>query len=90
MNRGKTAYISNSGNYSAFEYDGKVIRFMTSPKLVRYTQVKKWDNGYLEVTARYGEREEEEYINLVPILRNLYIEPERFLPPIKNVELAYA
>ena len=84
------AYISNQGRYSSFEYGGNVIRFMTSPRLVRYTQVKKWDDGYLEVMAQYGEREEEEYIDLVPILRNLYIDPEAFLRPIKKVELAYA
>ena len=84
------AYISNQGRYSSFEYGGNVIRFMTSPRLVRYTQVKKWDDGYLEVMAQYGEREEEEYIDLVPILRNLYMDPEAFLRPIKKVELAYA
>lgn len=90
MNSEDIAYISNQGRYSSFEYGGNVIRFMTSPKLVRYTQVKKWDDGYLEVMAQYGGREEEEYIDLVPILRNLYIDPETFLRPIKKVELAYA
>lgn len=90
MKSGNIAYISNKGRYSSFEYAGNVIRFMTSPRLVRYTQVKKWDDGYLEVMAQYGEREEEEYIDLVPILRNLYIDPKTFLQPIKKVELAHA
>lgn len=32
----------------------------------------------------------EEYIDLVPILENLYIDPDWFLAPIKNVEVNYA
>ncbi len=63
---------------------------MTSPKLVRYVRVKKWDNGYIEVIANYGGNEEEEYIDIVPILQNLYIEPAEFLKPIKAVEVSYA
>ncbi len=63
---------------------------MTSPKLVRYVRVKKWDNGYIEVVANYGGKEEEEYIDIVPILENLYIEPAEFLKPIKAVEVSYA
>ena len=90
MGRNDTAYLSNEGKYSSFSYHGDVIRFMTSPRLVRYTKVTKWDNGYIEVVARYGDRNEEECIDLVPILRNLYIEPGKFLKPIKKVEVSYA
>ena len=32
---------------------------------------------------------EEDYIDLLPILDNLYIEPEEFLAPIKEVEVRY-
>lgn len=85
-----TAYLSNIGNYSSFAYGDDVIRFMTSPRLVRYAKVTNWDNGYIEVVARYGDRDEEEYIDLVPILENLCIEPTEFLKPIKNVEVSYA
>ena len=85
-----TAYLSSAGNYSSFAYGGDVIRFMTSPRLVRYEKVTNWDNGYIEVVARYGDRDEEEYIDLVPILENLCIEPTEFLKSIKNVEVAYA
>ena len=85
-----TAYLSNVGNYSSFAYGGDVIRFATSPRLVRYAKVTNWDNGYIEVVARYGDRDEEEYIDLVPILENLCIEPTEFLKPIKNVEVSYA
>ena len=31
----------------------------------------------------------EEYIDLLPVLKNLYIDSESFLKPIKNVELYY-
>ena len=85
-----TAYLSSEGKYSSFSYHGDVIRFITSPRLVRYTKVTNWDNGYIEVLARYGDKDEEEYIDLVPILRNLYIEPDEFLKPIKKVEVSYA
>ena len=55
-----------------------------------YTAVKEWDNGYLVVMAKYkhNEKPEEEYIDLVPILQNLYFDVDKFLNPIKSVEVA--
>ena len=88
--RAGIAYLSNEGKYSSLSYQGDVIRFMTSPRLVRYTKVTKWDNGYIEAIARYGDKEEEEYIDLVPILENLCIASDEFLKPIKDVEVFYA
>jgi hypothetical protein len=90
MENQETAYLSSKGKYSSFSYLGDVIRFMTSPSLARYTKVTKWDNGYMEVVARYGDKDEEEYIDLVPILQNLCIDPDVFLKPIKKVEISYA
>ena len=56
----------------------------------RYTEVKEWDNGYIVVIADYeGMGETEEYIDLLPILKNLYINPETFLKPIKTVKIDY-
>lgn len=56
----------------------------------RYTEVKEWDNGYIVVMADYeGMGETEEYIDLLPILKNLYINPETFLKPIKTVKIDY-
>lgn len=48
--------------------------------------------GYLVVMAKYSHREEseEEYIDLVPILENLYIQPENFLKSIKEVRIENA
>ena len=45
---------------------------------------------YIACTAEYdGSPDEEEYIDLVPILRNLYIDPEEFLSPIERVVVEY-
>lgn len=53
--------------------------------------MKKWDNGYLVVMAKYHHNEEveEEYIDFLPILRDLYIDPSLFHHPIKKVRLSY-
>ncbi len=83
------AILSSSGEYTLFSYDGRNIRFKTSPKLERYVNVREWDNGYLVVTARYSGKDEEEYIDLVPILRNLYIDPTDFLSSVEKVRISY-
>ena len=84
------AILSSEGKYTSFSYGGNVIRFRTSPRLLRYEKVLKWDNGYLEVIANYNGKEEEEYIDLVPILENLLMDVPLFLKPIKSVEVSYA
>lgn len=55
-----------------------------------YTEVKEWDHGYIVAMAKYkqNDRPEEEYIDLIPILKNLYFDPETFLAPIKEVRVA--
>jgi hypothetical protein len=42
------------------------------------------------VIANYNGKEEEEYIDLVPILENLLMDVPAFLSPIKKVEVSYA
>ena len=84
------AVLSSKGRYTSFSFGGTVVRFRTSSALERYVRVLKWDDGYIEVLARYNGREEEEYIDLIPILDNLYINSEEFLKPIKKVEVSYA
>ena len=90
MNNGE-AYLSNTKNYTVFKYGDYVIRFLAPYSLERYTEVKAWDNGYLVVNAKYAHSNEaeEEYIDLIPILNNLYFEPEQFLKPIKKVSVQY-
>lgn len=85
------AYLSNDQTYSIFKYSDYVIRFLAPYSLERHTKVKEWDNGYLVVMAKYAHNdiEEEEYIDLVPILNNLYIDAKEFLKPIKNVKILY-
>ena len=86
------AVISNRDNFTIFRYGNYIIRFKAPYSLEKYTAVKEWDNGYLVVMAKYSHREkdEEEYIDLVPILENLYISPDTFLKPIKEVKIDYA
>ena len=86
-----------NGNYSndkdmiKFQYGEKIIRFRGPYSLERFTSVKEWDNGYMVVMAKYqhNQESEEEYIDLIPILKDLYIDAVHFLKPIKEVRLAY-
>ncbi len=84
------AVLSSEKKFTVFRFDGHVIRFRAPYSLERYTKVKEWDQGYLVVMAKYRhkDKEEEEYIDLVPILENLYFDSGTFLAPIKKVRLA--
>jgi REP element-mobilizing transposase RayT len=63
------AILRDSGEFTFFEFNGQVIRFVTSSRLERYTKVLEWDRGYLVVMAKYKNLDEvEEYIDLRPIL----------------------
>ena len=84
------ALLSNDGEYISFSFNGRTIRFKGPYSLVRIAKVKEWDNGYLVVDAVYSHNRNklvEDYIDLVPILEDLYIDPKRFLQPIKSVEV---
>lgn len=85
-----SALLSSDGEMTSFCYEDQCIRFRTSPKLERYISVKEWDHGYLVVIAKYrGVGEIEDYIDLIPILRNLCIDESSFLKPIKSVKVGY-
>jgi len=86
------AILSSAGGFTAFSFGGYKIRFKAPYSLERYTDVVKWENGYLVVMAKYSHssKPEEEYIDLKPILDGLYIESDAFLKPIKSVRIAYA
>ena len=82
------AYLGCSGKYSEFSFNEYFIRFRTSSHLQKYSEIKYWDNGYLVVTAHYDTVGPlEEYIDLIPMLNNLFIDPEHFLPHIREVRL---
>lgn len=87
-----TAILSSFDRYSTFSFGGKTLTFRTCDGLERYTKVLHWDNGYLEVMAKYRQREHEieEYIDLDPVLDGLYMDKKAFLSPIKGVEIHYA
>ena len=83
------ALLTNQGKFAVFKYGDRVIRFKVPYSLEKFTDIKEWDNGYLVVMAKYAHnnKSEEDYIDLVPILENLYINPDIFLKPIKQVIL---
>ncbi len=90
MQENSTAFLSNDGQYTTFSFNGRTITFLTSKNLEKYTKIKTWDNGYIEVLAKNkNEKEHEDYIDLIPILENLYMSPKSFLSKIKNVEVHY-
>ncbi len=84
--------MSSGGGFTAFSFGGYNIRFRAPYSLERYVNVVSWDNGYLVVLAKYrhNAEPEEEYIDLAPILKDLYIDSASFLEPIKSVRIAYA
>ena len=85
------AFLSNDQDMIKFQYGRWTVRFRGPYSLEYFTSVKDWDNGYIVVMAKYrhNQEPEEEYIDLVPILENLYIDASEFLKPIKEVRLAY-
>ena len=88
---GNCAFICNEDNFTVFKYGNFTIRFEAPYSLEKYTDVIEWNDGYLVVMAKYKHNKdsEEEYIDLVPILENLYIHPKVFLRQIKKVVIDY-
>ncbi len=86
------AILSSEPNYTIFKYGSHTIRFRAPYSLEYYSTVKEWDDGYLVVMAKYrhNKQEEEEYIDLRPILEALYFDADEFLKSIKEVRIEYA
>lgn len=85
------AILTNDQRYTVFKYGKYIIRFKAPYSLEKYTQIKEWDHGYLVVMAKYRHnvKEEEEYIDLIPILQGLYFDADAFLKPIEKVRISY-
>ena len=83
------ATLSNDKCFTSFTYNGTRIRFAAPVCLEKYTKILEWVNGYLVVLAIYNGVETEEYIDLIPVLKNLCIEPDEFLKNIKEVSIHY-
>ena len=91
MGGGYSVYFQ-SGDYISFSYGNRTIRFKGLYSLKRIESVVEWDKGYLVVMVDYHHSVEavEDYIDMIPILEHLYIDPEQFLQKIKQVEFQYA
>ena len=83
------AILSNESNYTFYSLGDKGIRCLAPYSLEHYTEVKEWNHGYIVAMAKYkqNDRPEEEYIDLIPVLKNLYFDPDTFLAPIKEVSV---
>jgi hypothetical protein len=81
--------LTNIPGYTIFSYKDKTIKFSCPRSLEYYDSVKTWDNGYIVVMAKFthNARLEEEYIDLQPVLENLYMDAGTFLQPINKVEI---
>ena len=90
MMENSIAHIGNEGRYTVFSIGDQRLKFIAPYSLEHYVRVKKWDNGYIVVDAKYSHSDEpvEEYIDLIPILDNLLINKDTFLSSIKRVEVA--
>lgn len=87
-----TAVLSSFDKYTTFSFGGKTLTFRTCNGLEKYVKILTWDDGYIEVLAKYkqNKKEIEEYIDLIPVLDGLYMDKDEFLKPIKNVRIEYA
>lgn len=90
MNKG-SAYLSNDKDMIKFQYGNIIVRFRGPYSLEYFTSIKEWDKGYMVVMAKYrhNQEPEEDYIDLIPILKDLYIDTTKFLDPIEEVRLNY-
>ncbi len=85
------AILSNDDQYTIFQYGQDTIRFRAPYSLEYYSEVKEWEHGYLVVMTKYGHDENlvEEYLDLVPILEDLYFDVDAYLSQIKEVRIQY-
>lgn len=87
-----TAYLSCEGKYTSFRIGTYTLKFRTSDRLVRYVSVKEWDPeyGYIVVDVQHESMGVvEDYIDLLPMMDNLFLDPKKMLMPIKRVEVEY-
>ena len=86
-----TAYLSNEGRYTIFEYNGTRLKIIAPEPLVKYLKINEFipEIGYIAVLTNYScfPQHEEEYIDLRPTLRNLMMDADAFLKPIKKLEI---
>ncbi len=49
----ESAILSSFDKYTTFSFGGKTLTFRTCDNLEKYTKILLWDNGYIEVLAKY-------------------------------------
>lgn len=89
MSSANLAFLSNQDGNTVFHFGNQVLRFRAPYSLERYVEVKEWDNGYLVVMAKYSHSDSpiEEYIDLIPILKEQSIDPAAFLTQIQEIKI---
>ena len=82
------AVLTNDKRYNLFIFGDLRIKFKTSPYLIRYDAINKWDNGYIECMASYStvKGSVEDYIDLRFIADRLQL-PEDVFKGIKEVRV---
>lgn len=93
MKNKDTAYLTSQGEFTTFSYGGYDFKFRTSKKLIKYLKIKEWDApyGYIVVDCLHKNLGVvEDYIDLLPMLDDLYFDAKEFLKPIRKVEIRYA
>ena len=85
------AILSSKEQYTIFRFRKDIFRFRSPYSLEYYSEIKEWDHGYIVVMTKYRHDQEliEEYIDLVPILENLYYDADEYLNQIKEVKIQY-
>lgn len=87
----ETAILSNNKDIVIFSYKDIVIRYKGPYSLEYFSEVKKYDNGYMEVMCKFSHNTAliEDYIDMEDIVTNLYMDTE-FLKKIKEVRCEHA
>ena len=82
------AILTNDKDYTIFKFKDYTLKIKAPKCLEWYSEVTEWDNGCIVVMTKYTYSKElvEEYIDLVPIFRYLYI-PKEKLKNIKEVRI---
>ena len=89
----QTAFLSNRDGFAIFSFNNIDLKFRISDRVIKFVKIKEWDAliGYIVVDCLHDTMGiVEDYIDLLPMLDDLYIDAKKFLKPIKEVEVKNA
>lgn len=91
MNGSPIAYLNSQGRYILFWHEDRCLRFLGPYSLEYIASVEEWNHGYIRILAKYTHSEEliEDYIDIEALLEDLRMNPDKFLKPIKEVQVNY-